>query len=323
MKATRAVIQATGEPDAIGWETVELPDPGAGEVLIETVAAGLNYIDTYHRSGLYPIDLPGGLGVEGTGRVVRAGPDSGFAEGERVATFGPTRGTYATARIVPAAELIRLPDDITEEDAAAVLLKGCTVEMLVERCARVERGQTVLVHAAAGGVGLLLTGWLTAIGATVIGTASTEAKRERAARAGADHMLAADADIAAAVREITDGAGVPVVFDGVGRATWEASLASLSPRGLLVSFGNASGPVTGVALGVLAQHGSLFVTRPTLFDYYRAPDERHNGAERLWAMLRSGAIEAEVGQRFTLTDAAAAHRALENRETTGSTLLVP
>ena len=323
MRARRAVIERTGGPEAIGWEDVELAEPEPGEVVMETAAVGLNFIDTYHRSGLYPVPLPSGLGSEAAGRVVAVGEGVALAAGDRVATFGPALGAYATARAVPADQLFRLPDDVDDETAAALLLKGCTAEMLAERCGRVEAGWTVLVHAAAGGVGLILTGWLWALGARVIGTASTAAKREAALAAGADIMLDADDDIAARVRELTHGVGVAVVFDGVGAATWEASLASAARRGLVVSFGNASGPVTGVGLGVLAQRGSLFVTRPTLFDYYREPGERQAGVERLWAMLRAGSIGAEVGQRFALTDAAAAHRALEGRQTTGSTLLIP
>jgi NADPH2:quinone reductase len=320
-----AQIERTGGPEVIQWVDVDLPPPGAGEVRMRNTAVGLNFIDTYHRKGLYPIDLPGGLGSEAAGVVEAIGEGvSGFAIGDRVGTFGPSRGAYATERNVAAAQLFKLPDSIDDKTAAALLLKGCTTEMLVERCAKVETGQTVLVHAAAGGVGHLLAGWLKAIGATVIGTVGDVAKVEQATRAGADHVLLhKEVDVAAKVREITGGKGVAVSFDGVGRATWPVSLASVSRRGLIVSYGNASGAVDGVGLGILARKGSLFVTRPTLFDYYVTPEERQAGIERVFAMLASGAISPEIGQTFALEDVADAHRALEAGETTGSTVLLP
>jgi NADPH2:quinone reductase len=241
----------------------------------------------------------------------------------RVGTFGPTRGAYATARNVPAGEVVRLPDTVDARTAAALLLKGCTAEFLIERCAKVQAGQTVLVHAAAGGVGHLLVGWLTAIGATVIGTAGTADKVERVRAAGADHVLHSRRDdVAARVREITGGAGVPVVLDGVGRATWPVSLAAAAKRGLIVSYGNASGTVEGVNLGVLAATGSLFVTRPTLFDYAVNGAERQAMVDRVFAMLAEGAIRLEIGQTFALEDAGEAHRALEAGETHGSSVLV-
>jgi NADPH2:quinone reductase len=320
-----AQIERTGGPEVIQWVDVDLPPPGAGEIRMRNTAVGLNFIDTYHRKGLYPIDLPGGLGSEAAGVVEAIGEGvSDFAIGDRVGTFGPSRGAYATERNVAAAQLFKLPDSIDDKTAAALLLKGCTTEMLVERCARVEAGQTVLVHAAAGGVGHLLAGWLKAIGATVIGTVGDTAKVEQATRAGADHVLLhKEVDVAARVREITGGKGVAVSFDGVGKATWPVSLASVSRRGLIVSYGNASGPVDGVGLGILAQKGSLFVTRPTLFDYYVTPAERQAGIERVFAMLAKGAISPEIGQTFALEDVADAHRALEAGETTGSTVLLP
>jgi NADPH:quinone reductase len=318
-----ARITRTGGPEVIEWVDVDLPPPGPGEVRMRHHAVGLNYIDTYHRSGVYPVDLPAGLGSEAAGVVEAVGEDvEGLSVGDRVGTFGPSRGAYATARNVAAKQLFRLPDDVDDRTAAAMLLKGCTVEALVDRCARVQPGQTVLVWAAAGGVGQLMTGWLKAIGATVIGTAGTQAKAEHARAAGADHVLLhRDEDVVARVKDITDGAGVAVVFDGVGMASWERTLAVTARRGLIVSYGNAGGAVTGVNLGVLAAKGSLFVTRPTLFDYYVTPEERQAGIERLYAMLRSGAIRPEIGQTFALEDAADAHRALEAGETRGSTIL--
>ncbi|NIJ20935.1 NADPH2:quinone reductase [Sphingomonas naasensis] len=320
-----ARIERTGGPDVIGWHDVVLPPPGAGEVRMRNRAVGLNFIDTYFRSGLYPMQLPSGLGQEAAGVVEAVGQGvSGFAVGDRVASFGPPIGAYATARNLPAASLFKLPDAVDDETAAAMLLKGCTAEFLVERCARVQPGWTVLVHAAAGGVGQILVQWLKAIGAEVIGTVGDDAKVAVARAAGADHVLLSRTDdVAARARAITGGAGVAVAFDGVGKATWEASLAATRRRGLIVSYGNASGPVEGVRLGALSSHGSLFVSRPTLFDYYATPEERVAGAARLFAMLESGAVRATIGQRFALEQVAEAHRALESGKTTGATLLLP
>lgn len=325
MQAIEAFIAEQGGPEVIQWREVTLGAPAAGQVLVRQTAIGLNYIDTYHRDGTYPIELPGGLGVEAAGEVVATGPDvHGLQPGDRVATFGPQRGAYASARIVPAASLMKLPAGIDDDTAAAALLKACTVEALVERCAKVEAGWPVLVHAAAGGVGLILVQWLKAIGATVIGTVSTEAKAQTARDAGADHVIRyKQDDVATHVREITDGQGVPVTFDGIGMATWTVSLKATARRGLIVSYGNAGGPVTGVNLGVLAQHGSQFVTRPTLFDYYLDPGDRAAGAARVFEMIESGAVAITVGQRYGLQDAARAHADLEAGRTTGSSLLIP
>ena len=319
-----ARIREHGGPEVIEWVDVDLPDPGPGEVRIRATAVGLNFIEIYQRTGLYPLKLPSGLGGEGTGVIEAIGPGvTGFSIGDRVGTFGPI-GSYASARNVPAAALIALPDDVDDRTAAAILLKGGTTEFLIERCAKVQAGQTVLVHAAAGGVGHLAVGWLRAIGATVIGTVGSPDKAERARRAGADHVIEyRKEDIAARVKEITGGVGVDVSLDGVGAATWEASLNSVRTRGLIVSYGNASGPVTGVNLGTLSSHGSLFVTRPTMFHYYATPEERKAGFDRVFAMLRQGAIKPEIGQTFALEDVAAAHRALEAGETEGATVLVP
>lgn len=318
-------IAAHGGPDVLTIAQGELPPPGPGEVRMRNTAIGLNYIDTYHRDGLYPLPMPAQLGVEAAGVVEAVGEGViGFAPGDRVCTFGPGRGAYATARNLPAAHLFHTPDAIDDVTAAAALLKGATVECLVERCAKVQPGWTVLVHAAAGGVGLLLVQWLTHIGATVIGTVSTPEKAELAIEAGAAHVINYSQDeVAPRVRELTGGAGVPVVFDGVGKATWEASLAATARRGLIVNFGNASGPVTGVSLASLAAGGSLFVSRPTLFDYYADPAERMAGAARLFGMIASGALKVSIAQRWPLTSVADAHRALESRATVGSTILNP
>ena len=318
-------IEQTGGPQVMQWVDVDLPPPGPHEVRMRNTAVGLNFIDVYHRKGVYPVKLPSGLGGEAAGVVEAVGEGvDRLKPGDRVGTFGPALGAYATERNIAADSLMKLPDDVDDKIAAALLLKGCTAEFLIERCAKVKTGQTVLVYAAAGGVGHILVGWLKAIGATVIGTAGSEEKSAKAKADGADHViLHKQEDIAKRVREITQGKGVPVIFDGVGMATWQASLDSAAVRGLIVSYGNAGGPVEGVNLGVLSQKGSLFVTRPTLFNYYADPADRQAGVDRLFAMLRSGAIKPEVGQTFALRDAADAHRALEAGETKGATILLP
>ncbi len=319
-----ALIEATGGPEAIAFHDVDLPPPAQGEVQVRNSVVGLNYIDTYHRRGIYPVTLPSPLGVEGVGVVEAVGDGvSDFAVGQRVGYFGPELGAYATHRNMAATSLFALPDDVADDVAAAALLKGCTVEFLVERCAKVEAGWPVLVHAAAGGVGLILVQWLKAIGAIVIGTVSTEAKAEQARAAGADHIIFyREEDTAARVREITGGKGVRVVFDGIGQATWEASLDSTGPRGLIVSYGNADAPVNNVNLGVLAYKGSLFTTRPTLFAYYADPAERTAGVARLWDMMRSGKVSISIGQSYALEDVTEAHRDLEAGKTVGSTVLL-
>lgn len=323
--ALMAQITEQGGPEVIRWIEQDLPAPGPGEVRVRNSAIGLNFIDTYHRGGVYKVPLPSGLGVEAAGVVTATGEGvTSLAPGDRVATFGPVLGAYASERNIAAAALFKTPDDISDEVAAAVMLKGCTAEFLVERCARVQPGWTVLVHAAAGGVGLLLVQWLKHLGATVIGTVGSAEKAALALAAGADHIINyAQQDAAQACRDLTQGEGVPVVFDGVGQDSWDASLRSIAPRGLVVSYGNASGPVTGVDLRRLAEAGSAFVTRPTLFHYYAQPEERAAGAARLFDMLRSGAVKVDIRQRYALTDAAQAHHDLEARKTTGSSLLMP
>ena len=323
--ALTARMTAHGGPEVIEWIDIDLPPPAEGEVRFVSTAVGLNFIDTYHRSGLYPVALPSGLGVEAAGVIESVGAGvEGFAPGDRVATFGPALGAYSTARNVVASALFKLPDGLDDRTAAAALLKGCTVEALVERCARVEAGWPVLVHAAAGGVGLLLVQWLKHVGATVIGTVGSAGKVEAARAAGCDHViLYRDEPVAPRVRELTGGAGVRVTFDGIGRGTWAASLDATARRGLIASYGNADGPVTGVDLGILARKGSLFVTRPTLFDYYTTPEERAAGAARLFDLLARGVLKVTIGQTYALKDAAQAHRDLEARATTGSTLLLP
>ena len=322
--ALMARIEKHGGPEVINWVDEDLPLPGPHEVRMRNTAIGLNFIDTYHRSGSYPVKLPNGLGVEAAGIIEALGEGvGGFAIGDRVCTFGPALGAYSTERNIPASALFHLPDTVEDEIAAALILKACTVEALVERCAKVEARWTVLVHAAAGGVGLLLTQWLKHIGATVIGTTSTEEKAALAKAAGADHVILTNEDVSQQVRELTGGNGVQVSFDGVGADSWQASLNSMAPRGMIVSYGNASGPVTGVALGELAAKGSLFVTRPGLFHYYADPGERAAGSARVFEMLANGALSVSINQRYPLKEAAQAHRDLEARKTTGSTILLP
>ncbi len=319
-----AVITAHGGPEVITWIDVDLPPPSAGEVRVRHTAVGLNFIDTYHRRGIYPVALPSGLGLEAAGAIEAIGEGvTDWKVGDRVCCFGPTLGAYATARNIDAACLFLIPDDISDEIAAAGILKGCTTEFLVERCAKVQPKWNILLHAAAGGVGMMLVQWLKHVGANVIGTVSTEEKAALAREAGADHViLYGKEDVARQVRLLTDGKGVEVVFDGVGMATWETSLDSTRRRGLIVNYGNADAPVGGINLGILAQKGSLYNTRPTLFDYYHHAAERAAGSEYVFDMFRQGIIKVNIGQRYALEEAAQAHADLEGRNTTGSTVLL-
>jgi NADPH2:quinone reductase len=324
MERYRLIIRGTGGPEVIERVELGVLGPGPGEVLVRHQAIGLNYIDTYHRSGLYPLSMPSGLGSEAAGLIEAVGEGAGFSEGDRVAYALAPPGAYATHRLIAADRLVRLPDDVDPETAAAVMLKGCTAEMLVERCAKVQAGEWVLVHAAAGGVGSILVPWLKAVGALVIAHAGSAEKAAIAEELGADHPLSCSFDeLADKVREITGGAGVRTVLDGVGAASWAASLESLGRRGLMVSYGNASGPVPPFSPLALARGGSLFLTRPTLGDYVATREELQASAARLFEMIRSGALPVRIGARFPLADAADAHRALESRATTGSTLLIP
>lgn len=318
-------IQETGGPGVLRAEPIESPAPGPGELLVRHEAIGLNYIDTYFRSGLYPAQLPSGLGNEAAGIVLAVGAGaSAFGKGDRVAYFTGPLGAYATHRLVDQDRLVRLPDRISFEQAAAAMLKGCTAEYLIERCAKVEAGQTVLVHAAAGGVGSLLVQWLKAIGARVIAHSGDPRKAALAIELGADHSLCGPMDgLAAEVRALTDGQGASVILDGVGAASWRASLGAVARRGLIVSYGNASGAVPPFTALDLTKAGSIFVTRPTLADYCATPTEMRASAERLFALLLDGRIEVRIGARFPLDRAADAHRAIESRATTGSTVLIP
>ena len=322
--ATRAIrLHEHGGPDVMRWEEAALPEPGPGELRVRHGAVGLNYIDTYHRTGLYPNATPHGLGLEGAGTVEAVGPGvEAVRVGDRVAYGAGPLGAYAESRIIPAAKVVRLPDAVSDEEAAAVMLKGMTVRYLIRETYAVKPGETVLWHAAAGGVGLLACQWLASEGVTVIGTVGSEAKAKLAREHGAVHVIRYDTeDVAARVRELTNGEGVPVVYDGVGAATLDASLDSLRPRGLLASFGNASGPVTDLDLGTLAAKGSLYVTRPVLMTYVSTDEALRANASEVLEMVASGRVKVRVNQRYALADAAKAHRALEARETTGSTVL--
>jgi len=318
-------IHATGGPDTLRWEEIEVGAPSAGEVLLRHTAIGLNYIDTYHRSGLYPLPLPSGLGLEGAGIVEAVGPGvEDLRVGDRVAYASAPIGAYAEWRVYPTERLIKLPNGITDRQAAGMMLRGMTVEYLIRRTFRVEPGHTVLVHAAAGGVGLIACQWLKHLGATVIGTAGGPEKTALAKAHGCDHVIDyRSEDIARRTREITGGAGVAVVYDGVGRDTFQASLDSLARRGMLVSFGNASGPVPAFEPLLLSAKGSLFFTRTSLVDYIATREELVASAAALFAVVQSGAVTIPIRQTYPLQNAAQAHSDLENRKTAGSTVLLP
>ena len=319
------ILHETGGPEILEAEHMDVPRPAPGEVLVRHEAVGLNFIDTYHRSGLYKVPLPSGLGNEAAGVIEAVGEGvGGLREGHRVGYFTGPLGAYATHRAIGAERLVRLPDSISSEQAAAAMLKGCTAEYLIERCASVEAGQAVLVHAAAGGVGSILVPWLKSIGAVVIAHAGDSRKAALAKDLGADHALCCPIEeLAAEVRALTDGKGVPIVLDGVGAASWRASLGAVARRGLIVSYGNASGPVPPFSALDLLSAGSIFVTRPTLADYCGSAGEMQASAERLFEMVVKGTIEVRIGARYPLLKAAEAHRAIEARATTGSTVLLP
>jgi len=324
-EAWRIVVHKPGGPEAMERETVALPAPGPGEARIRHEAIGVNFIDTYHRGGLYPLPMPTGLGTEAAGIVEAVGDDvDAKLIGSRVAYIAKVPATYATHGIVDAAQLYQLPDTISAPDAAAMLLKGLTSWMLVERCAKVRAGQTVLVHAAAGGVGSILVPWLKDVGAIVIAHAGNEEKADRALAAGADHALFDPFQtLAQKVRELTDGRGVDVVLDGIGAASWGASLASVARLGLLATYGNASGPVPAISPLELLKAGSIFLTRPSSYDYLMRKEDRRAASERLFDLVARGVVQPRIGQRFALADAAEAHRVLEARQTIGSTILIP
>ena len=322
MKAIR--FDRTGGPEVLDFVDVDLPPPGPGQVRVRHTAIGVNFIDTYHRSGLYKLPLPSGLGSEAAGVIEALGSGvTSLKAGDRVAYAG-TLGAYAEANNVPADKLVRLPADISDEAAAAAMLKGMTAQYLLMRTYAVNPGETILWHAAAGGVGLIACQWAKHLGVTVIGTVGSENKVELARENGCVHVLnTATDDWVKRVREITNGEGVSVVYDSIGKDTWNGSLDCLAVRGMMVSFGNASGAVPAFEPGILSAKGSLYVTRPTLMHYTRNARELQETADDLFAVIASGVVKIQINQRFRLADAAKAHDALHSRVTTGATILIP
>lgn len=319
------IIEKTGGPEVLQWNDVVVGEPGEGQVRVRQTAIGLNYIDIYMRAGLYPVPLPSGLGLEAAGVIEAVGPGvNHFHVGDRVAYAGGPPGSYSETRVMPAAPLVKLPDNVSDQHAAAMLLKGMTVQFLIRRTYKVKAGETVLLHAAAGGVGLIACQWLKALGVTVIGTVSSEEKAALAKANGCTHtVIYTKEKFADRVRELTNGAGVPVVYDSVGKVTFDDSLSCLQPLGTMVSFGNTSGPVAPVNIGQLAAKGSLFVTRPILATYTAKPGDLQATASDLFDVMANGKVKAEVAQTFALKEAADAHRALEGGKTVGSTVLIP
>ncbi len=322
---TKAIrIHANGGPEVMKWEQVPTPQPGPNEALVRHEAVGLNYIDVYFRTGLYKAPLPATIGMEGAGVVLEVGEAvKGLTVGDRVAYAGGPIGAYATERVIPADRLVKLPDSIDFKTGAAMMLQGMTAQYLLRRTFPVQKGQTILVHAAAGGVGLILCQWARHLGVNVIGVVSNEEKAALAIAHGATHTIIGYAHLAAEVRRITGGAMVPVVYDSIGKDTFNASLDCLAPLGTMVSYGNASGPVPPFDISVLSTKGSLFLTRPTLSTYIAAHEDLEAVSRDLFDVVSSGAVKIQVNQTFPLAEAAAAHEALEGRKTTGSTVLLP
>lgn len=323
---TKAVrFHKTGGPEVLQLDDVQVGDPGDGQARVKHSAIGLNFIDTYHRSGLYPLALPSGIGLEAAGVVEAVGNGVTHVKpGDRVGYAGGPPGAYSEVRLIPADRLVKVPAGISDKEVAAMMLKGLTVQYLIRRVYRVERGETVLFHAAAGGVGLIACQWLKALGATVIGTVGTDEKAKIAKAHGCDHTIVYTREnFVERVNQITGGAKVPVVFDSVGKDTFMGSLDCLKPRGLLAVFGNGSGPVSAFDLNLLAAKGSLYVTRPSLMAYTARREDLEAGAKELFDMVKSGKVKIEINQTYKLEDAAQAHRDLEARKTTGSTVLLP
>ncbi len=323
---TKAIrISAVGGPEVMEYVDVEVGEPGAGEARVRQAACGLNYIDVYFRTGAYPQPLPAGLGMEGAGTVEAVGPGVTHVKpGDRVAYAARPPGAYAEARVMPAAVLVKLPDTIDFDTGAAMMLQGLTVQYLFRRTVPLRGGETILFHAAAGGVGLIACQWARALGVTMIGTVGSDEKAELAKANGCMHTINYNKEnFVERVREITGGKGVPVVYDSIGKDTFTGSLDCLAPLGMMVSFGSASGPVPPFSLNELASRGSLFITRPTLFSYTAARSDLETMAAELFGMVVSKKIRIDINQRYALKDVAQAHRDLEARKTTGSTILVP
>src|SRR3954452_10130768 len=318
-------ITETGGPEVMRWEDVEVGEPGEGQARIRHTAVGVNYIDTYHRSGLYPLTLPAGLGSEAAGVVEAVGPGVTIVKpGDRVAYAGGAPGSYSQSRLIPAGVLVAIPAGVSDRTAAAVMLKGMTAQYLIRRTYPIKSGETVLFHAAAGGGGLIACQWLKALGATVIGTVGSDEKAEVARAHGCDHVIISTReDIAKRVREITGGAGVPVVYDSVGKDTFLGSLDSLRPLGLLVSFGNSSGKVTPFDIGILSQKGSLYLSRPTLATYTSTRADLEATAREVFEVIREGKVKVEIRHTYPLAEAAQVHRDLEGRRTVGSIVMIP
>ncbi len=324
---TKAIrLHQTGGPEVLKWEDVQVVEPGEGEIRLRHTAIGLNYIDVYFRTGLYPgPDLPFSLGLEAAGVVEAVGKGvDDLSEGDRVAYAAPPIGAYAEARVMPARKAVKIPEGIDDRQAAAMMLQGMTSEYLLRRCYPVKKGQTILFHAAAGGVGLIACQWAKHLGATVIGTVGSKEKAKLAKAHGCDHtILYNEENFVERVKELTDGKGVPVVYDGVGKFTFMGSLDCLQPRGMLVSYGQSSGAAEPLNVGILSQKGSLYLTRPTLMTYTASREDTLESSGALFDVVKKGAVKIEINQTFALKDAADAHRALETRKTTGSTVLIP
>lgn len=319
-------IHETGGPEVLRWEQIEVGEPGPGQICLRQTAVGLNYIDVYHRNGLYPVpSLPSGLGLEAAAVVEAVGPGvEGLKQGDRVAYAGGPIGAYAERRLMPADRVVVLPDAISDQQGAAMMLQGMTAQYLLRRTYRVQPGDYVLIHAAAGGVGLIACQWAAHLGATVIGTVGTDEKAALARANGCTHPIVySREDFVEAVKRITDGRGVAAVYDGIGATTFMGSLDCLRPMGMLVSFGNASGPVPAFEPALLSAKGSLFLTRPTLMTYTADPEDLKQTAAELFEVVTGGAVKIHVNRTYALADAAQAHRDLEARQTTGSSVLLP